>query len=117
MSDKQSTRRKFMQALGLSAGAALVSKSAVAGFVNQTEIKKLNPAQQEFMKHYGAWMDEFTEAIRIQKTVPANRKNNMRMMTLTEKAEEMRPELTEFMKDPTFAVIYKVAIERTMKEI
>lgn len=117
MSEKQSTRRKFLQFLGLSASASIVSKSALAAPVDAKEILKLNPEQQEFMTGYGKWMDEFIDVIRIQKTDPGNKENNMKMIALTHKAEESRPKLTEFMKDPTFAVIYKVAIERMSKEI
>lgn len=117
MSEKQSTRRKFLQFLGLTASATIVSSNVLASSVNQAEILKLKPEEQEFMISYGKWMDEFIDVIRIQKTDPGNKENNKKMIALTERAEESRPKLTEFMKDPTFSIIYKASIERMSKEI
>ena len=117
MSDNQDSRRKFLQLLGLSAGATLVSTTGIAGFVDTETIYKLNPEQQEFMMRYGQWMDEFIEVIRVQKSEPDNLKNNHMMISLTERAEEIQPELAKFMKDETFSMIYKVSIERMSKEI
>ncbi len=117
MSENQSTRRKFLQFLGLSASATIVSSSVLAKSVESAEIVKLNPEQQEFMVGYGKWMDEFIEVIRIQKTDPGNKENNSKMIALTHRSEESRPKLTEYMKDPAFSVIYKIAIERMSKEI
>ena len=42
MSEKQSTRKYFLQFLGLSAGAAMISTTALASMVDATEIRKLN---------------------------------------------------------------------------
>jgi len=117
MSEKETTRRKFLQFLGLTAGATMLSSDALASPVDEAEILKLNPEQQEFMISYGKWMDEFIDVIRIQKTDPANKENNLKMIALTERAEESRPQLTEYMKDDTFSLIYKASIERMSKEI
>lgn len=117
MSDQQSSRRNFLKILGLSAGASLAGKNALAAFVNKEEIRKLNPAQQEFMIRYGKWMDEFTEVIRIQKAEPENMENQKKMVALTERAEKFQPELAGFMKDETFALIYKASIQRVTNEI
>ncbi len=117
MAKEENTRRKFLKMLGLSASATLVSTSALAAFTNKEDIKKLNPQQQEFMLRYGKWMDEFTDVIRIQKEMPDNKANQLRMIALTEKAEHFQPELNEFMKDRTFAMIYHASIERLKKEI
>ena len=86
-------------------------------FVDKKEILKLNPEQQEFMMRYGNWMDEFTEVARIQQTDPDNLENQKRMMPLGEMAEQLQPELTEHLKDQTFAMIYLASIERLSKEI
>ena len=117
MSEKQSTRRNFLQLLGLSVSAALISTSAMAGFIEGAEISKLSTEQQKFMIRYGKWMDEFIKVIRIRKTDPGSHGNNMKMISLTEKAEELQPELNEFMKDKTFQQIYKASIERMTKEV
>jgi hypothetical protein len=117
MSEEQSSRRNFLKFLGLSAGATLVSSSALAAFVDKKEILKLNPEQQEFMIRYGKWMDEFTEVIRIQKSQPDNLENQKKILPLSEKAERLQPELTEHMKDETFSIIYLASIERMSMEI
>ena len=75
MSEEESNRRKFLRLLGLSAGAVLVSTNAFSIFMKPEEILKLKPDQQEFMKRYGKWMDEFIEVIRIMKKDPQNKEN------------------------------------------
>ncbi|MCX6292647.1 MAG: hypothetical protein NT126_12945 [Bacteroidetes bacterium] len=117
MTEKKSTRRKFLQFLGLSAGATLASTTSLGNFISREEVRRLNSEQQEFMMEYGKWMDEFIEVIRIQKTDPGNMENNKKMIALTETAEQWQPRLTEFMKDETFALIYHASIERMKKEI
>jgi len=117
MSDQQSTRRRFLKFLGLSAGATLASSGAVAAFSNSTEILKLNSEQQEFMIRYGKWMDDFTKVIRIQKTDPENAENNKNIKELSKKAEAFQPELKVFMQDKIFEVIFKESIKRVTVEI
>ncbi len=117
MSEQQSTRRKFLKYLGLSAGATLATSSVMASFVDHDDIKSLNAEQQEFMVRYGKWMDEFTDAIRIKKSDPESLENNKRVMTLSEKAEKFKPELDVFMEDGVFQVIFKDAIKRVTIEI
>ncbi len=117
MSETQSSRRKFLKILGVSAGATVASTSAFAGLIDHTQIQKLSPEQKEFMLIYEKWMDEFIEAIRAKKKEPANVENHKKMMLLTERATTWKPKLTEYMKDKTFALIYQEAIQRTTKEI
>jgi len=113
----QPNRRKFLQWLGLSAGTALAGHGALAAFIDKQEIRKLNAEQQAFMIRYGEWMDRFTAMSRLKKTDPGNAENNRKLMALAEEAEAMRPELVEHMKDETFAVVYKLSIERASKAI
>lgn len=117
MPDNSSSRRNFLKILGLSAGASLAGKSALAAFVNKEEIRRLNPVQQEFMVRYGKWMDEFVEVVRIQKAEPENQENQKKMVALTERAEKFKPELDEFMKDETFALVYIASVQRVTNEI
>ncbi len=117
MSKKQSTRRNFLQFLGLSVGTSVVSATALGGIINAAEIKKLNPKQQAFMIRYSNWMNEFMEVGRIKKADPGNNENNKRMAALAEVAENFKPELVEFMQDETFRLIYKASIEHVSKEI
>ena len=106
-----------MTFLGLSAGASLISSTAFGRVIKEDEIKRLKPVQQAFMLRYGQWMDEFIEVIRVEKADPGNLENNHRKMALAESALHMQPELSEFMKDETFAVIYTESIKRMSNEI
>jgi hypothetical protein len=117
MSENQSSRRKFLQFLGLTAGATLLSTSTSSGSIDPSEIKKLNPAQQDFMNRYGKWMDDYIEVIRVQKTDPHNSENHKRRDRLSEDAEAFKIELSQHMKDPTFSIIYLASIERMKNEI
>lgn len=116
MSEHQSTRRRFLKLLGLSVGA-VASTNAFASFIDKEEIKKLNPEQQEFMVRYGNWMDELTIVARVQKTNPDDFDNQKKMMVLGTKAQELQPELSMYMKDETFALIFKESIKRLSNEI
>ena len=117
MSEQKSSRRKFVKLLGLTGAASMVGPNALASFNDDSEILKLNPEQQEFMVRYGKWMDEFLEVIRIKKKNPDNLKNNEEMVALTEKVQKMKPELTAFLKDETFSMIYMASIKRVRDEI
>ena len=115
--DKKTSRKNFLKMIGLTAGTTLLTSDALAGLVNRDEILRLNPEQQEFMIRYEQWMDEFIEVIRVQKTDPENHRNNARMITLTEKAEKLKPELDLHLQDENFTKIYLVCIKRMTEEI
>ncbi|MDO9261429.1 MAG: hypothetical protein Q7U08_05770 [Flavobacteriaceae bacterium] len=117
MSEQENNRRNFIKNIGLSVTATMASSSIFASFINQSEIKQLKPEQQEFMMRYGKWMDDFIENIRIQKTEPESMENHQKMMEITNQVIELQPELTEFMKDNTFALIYFASIKRVTDEI
>lgn len=116
MTDKSTGRRSFIKLTGLAAGLGL-STPALAGFLKEDEIKSLNPVQLEFMKRYGEWMDEYIDVIRLQKLNPDNPEVRKKVVSVAEKAEIFQPELTGFMKDNTFAIIFKHALGRVTKEI
>ncbi len=117
MSDTTSSRRKFLQTLGLTAGAAITGHSVLAQSPGSDEIRKLTPEQQAFMEQYEHWMNEYIEVIKVQKTSPDNLDNHKKMIVLTEQAETFKPLLDQWMQDETFSLIYRVSIERMAKEI
>ncbi len=117
MSDLASNRRKFLKILGLSTTATLVNSSVFANFINESEIKKLNPSQQEFMMRYGKWMDDYIKVVRKLKATPENMNVRQEMMEITNEVKELQPELQEFMKDGTFELIFKASIQRVSDEI
>ena len=117
MSKDQSSRRNFVKSMSLTAGASLLAPLTYAAALDNPEVKKLSPKQQEFMQRYGKWMDEFTEMAIIQKTDHDNFENHQKMLALTNKAAEFRPELTKHLKDPTFSLIYKESIKKVTNQI
>lgn len=116
MSDSKLSRIKFLKYLGLSAGA-LVTNNAMSSIIEKEDILKLNPEQQEFMVRYEKWMDEFTITTRLQKIDRNDVENNKNISILSDKAEEMKAELKEHLKDKNFSVIYMHSIKRLTNEI
>ena len=117
MLDSKSSRRNFFKFLGLTAGTTLMSQASFGAHLDETEIKKLTDEQKEFILLHEKWMDEFIEVIRVQKIAPEDPENNKKMIAITDMADEFKPKLNEFMKDGTFALIYKMSMERMSKEI
>ena len=118
--EENNSRRKFLKSgiiTAATAGAALISTNAFSAFINQAEVLKLDPKQQEFMLRYGNWMDDFIDIIRKKQAEPGNQEHQKAIMVLSEKAEGFKPELTEFLKDKTFALIYHASIDKMSKEI
>lgn len=117
MAKKLSSRRKFLQFLGISAGSTIISASAVAGLAEPNEVLKLNKEQRKFMHDYNKWMDEYVEVIKVQNIDMDNIENHKRMLRLTEQAEIWRPTINEYMKDRNFSIIYHASIEKMKSEI
>lgn len=116
MSEKES-RRNFIKSAGLTVGAAIVAPLTYAQALDNPAVKKLSPDQQEFMVEYGKWMDEFADLAVILKKDPENYENREKMLVLTNKAQEFRPELTKHLKDPIFSMIYKESIKKVTNQI
>ena len=117
--EENNTRRKFFKSgifTAATAGVAL-STNAFSAYFNQAEVLKLNPKQQEFILRYGKWMDDFIDIIRKKQAEPGNLEHQKVVMVLSQKAEGFKPELTEFLKDGTFAIIYQASIDKMSKEI
>ncbi|MBX7204039.1 MAG: hypothetical protein K1X81_01315 [Bacteroidia bacterium] len=111
------TRRKFLELLGLTAGATIAGATVFGKSTPDEEILTLNAEEQEFMLMYERWMDEFLKVIKIQKDEPHNMDNHKRMMALTEIADEWKTQINTYMQDKKFATIYHASVERMKKEI
>lgn len=106
-----------MRTAGLVIGGSLIAKGSMAKSLNDDEIKKLNPEQNEIMERYGLRMVEFTEVVRLQKKDPFNVEYRHRMEALTQRYHDFKPELSEHMKYKTFNLIYLEPIKRVKDEI
>ena len=69
------------------------------------------------MPRYGKWMDDFIDVIRKKKAEPGNQEHHKVTMTLSDMAASFKPELTEYLKDKNFELVYRAAIDRMSKEI
>ncbi len=114
---EQNSRRNFLRVVGITAGTVLVSTNVFSAFIDKAEVLKLNPKQQEFMLRYGKWMDDFIDVIRKKKADPNNQEHHKVTMTLSDKAAALKPELTEYLKNKNFELVYHSAIDRMSKEI
>lgn len=117
MAKTQSTRKRFLQLLGISTGATLIGGQALAAGINYPDIRMLKREHQEFMTRYEKWIDEYIQVIRIRKSEPGNMENHKAMMALTEKAETFKPELAKYMQDETFTLFFRSTIEKMTQEI
>ena len=117
MLERQDSRRNFLKILGISASAPMLGASALSVFNEHPQIKELNAEQREFMNRYGAWMDEFMKVNSIKKVQPNNLVNRMKLMELSEKAAAFKPEIAKHMEDETFALIFKISLERIGHDI
>ncbi len=118
MDSYESTRRDFLQKLGLSLGAvALASGAKATQILEKSGDFPLTEEQAEFIEEYEEWMNHFTEVIRERRTKPDDLEVNMRLMRLSEKAETWQKKLQKYMEDPNFAAHYMIVTERMTLEI
>ena len=118
MDSYESTRRHFLQKLGLSVGAAATGGiRATAQIVNNKLEFPLTAEQQEFMDTYERWMDDFIEVIKERRQRPDDLEVNMRLMRLSEESEAWQQKVNRFMEDENFARHYMVVTERMTLEI
>ena len=114
------SRRKFLRSgilTTVGAGTILVNTKAFSAFIPLSDVRKLSSEQQEFMLRYGKWMDEFISIIRKKQAEPGDQEHQKMIMVLSEMAESFKPELTRYLKDETFSIVYHASIDRMSKEI
>ncbi len=114
--EKETNRKDFIKMLSKSLGASIANHPILDALSGNDEVLRLNPEQQEFMLEYGKWMDENIEVIKSMQAEPGNMAHHKKMMELTEIAEGKREQLTEYMKDRNFALIYHASIQK-MKDV
>ncbi len=114
---KESSRKDFIKMLSKSLGATIANHPILDALAGNEDVLRLNPEQQEFMLAYGKWMDENIEVIQLLKTEPGNMEHHKRMMRLSDSAEEKREQLTQYMTDRNFALIYHASIQKMKDSI
>jgi hypothetical protein len=118
MDPYEDKRRGFLRKLGFTLGATLTATSLIsANIVNPSPEMNITHEQKLFMDHYGKWMDEFIEVIKIQKVDPENIENNKNIVLLSERSKKWQTQLHDYMTDENFARYYMTATERMTLEI
>jgi hypothetical protein len=118
MDPYEDKRRGFLRKLGFTLGATLTATSLIsANIVDPSPEMNITPEQKLFMDHYGKWMDEFIEVIKIQKVDPENIENNKNIVLLSERSKKWQTKLHDYMTDENFARYYMTATERMTLEI
>ena len=118
MDSYESTRRYFLQKLGLTVGAVAAGGLQASARIVQKKVQyPLTEEQQAFMKEYDRWMDRFIEVIKERRERPDDLEVNMRLIRLSEQSEAWQPRVNKFMEDENFARHYMIATERMTLEI
>lgn len=118
MDGYESTRRSFIKRLGLSLGATVVVGKGLEASIKENNVNfPISEEQEEFLKMYEDWMDEFIEVIKGRKTDPENLELNKKMVELSDQAEKWQEKLTKYMEDDDFARKYMIISERMTHEI
>ena len=117
MAENESSRKKFLQMLGLSTGAAVLGTTVIAEVTGNDHVALVKSEHKEFMARYEQWMNEYLKVIEIQKTHPGDPENHKTLMALAAKAETFKPELAEYMHDENFALVFRASIEKMTKQI
>lgn len=113
MDGYEDKRRSFLRKLGFTLGATLTASSLIsANIIESSQEINITQDQKEFMNHYGKWMDEFIEVIKIQKIDPENIENNKNIVLLSERSKKWQTKLHGYMEDENFARYFMVASER-----
>ena len=101
-------------------GAGAIAASGLAKtniIVEEKQQFPLSEEQEDFMRNYENWMDDFIEVIKERRTHPDDLEVNKRLMILSVESQAWQGKLTQFMEDENFARHYMIATERMTKEI
>lgn len=101
MKNSAGSRKEFIKEI-----AKLLGNKVVEPFTSNKNIYELNDEQKEFLVVYRAWLNEFESFIREQNKNPQDKKNNKRLMELSDQAAEWKKHLEEFMEDAVFATVF-----------
>lgn len=118
MDSYESTRRGFIQKLGLSVGGAMLAGGIKGAQIIEKSVDfPLSEEQQTFINRYEEWMDGFVEVIKERRTSPDDLEVNKRLMKLSEQHEGWQKKVKSYMDDENFAKHFMIVTERMTNEI
>ena len=105
MSNKNTSRRGFLQKLGVTVGAAtLIDKEAFAD-INPNRFSSKQDRRQ-FLENYKVWVNEYIEVVEKEKINNADVSNKHKIMELSAQADGWQEQIKEYLKEDAFKQEY-----------
>ena len=101
MSNRDTTRRRFFQKLGLTIGAAAVIETEALADINPN---KYSTAKERaaFLVSYEKWVNGYIAVVEAEKKDRTNLENKQRMVDLASEAEVWQNQIKEYIRHADF---------------
>ena len=117
MSNQNNTsRRDFLQKLGLTVGAATLIDSEVLADVNPNKYSSVED-REAFLTRYEKWVDQYIDVVEEEKKNKENIENKKRIMELSEEANGWQEQIKEYIKHDDFKAKYLEVSKRFANSI
>jgi len=115
MSNQNSTRRGFLQKLGITVGAtALIDKEVLAD-INLNHYSS-EQDRKDFLLKYETWINDYIEVVEKEKLSYSEISNKHRIMELSEQANGWQSQIKEYLKHEEFKDKY-IALSMQFAEV
>ncbi len=102
---KKDNRRKFIQKLGLTVGAAaLLETEAIASVANMHSGQ--DQERSEFLHNYENWVNQYIDVVEKEKVDKTNMANKHRIMELSHQAKNWQEKIAVYLNDDQFKKRY-----------
>ena len=105
MSNQNSTRRGFLQKLGLTVGAATLIETEVLADVNPNKYSNTEE-RAAFLFQYENWVNQYIDVVEEEKKNKLNISNKKRIMELSAEADGWQNQIKEYIKHDDFKERY-----------
>lgn len=101
MSNQNSTRRGFLQKLGVTVGAVALINNEVLADINLNSYSS-EQDRKDFLLKYEIWINDYIEVVEKEKLSNSEISNKHRIMELSEQANGWQPQIKEYLKHEDF---------------
>ncbi len=102
---KKDNRRKFIQKLGVTVGAAALLDSEAMASVGKMQASK-EIERSEFLNHYENWVNQYIDVVEMEKSDKNNMANKHRIMELSHQAQDWQEKIAIYLNDDSFKQRY-----------
>ncbi|MFT5750424.1 MAG: hypothetical protein ACI93S_001707 [Ancylomarina sp.] len=102
---KKDNRRKFIQKLGVTVGAATLLDSEAMASVGNMETSK-DIERSKFLSNYENWVNQYIDVVEKEKSDKNNMANKHRIMELSHQAKDWQEKIAIYLNDDTFKQRY-----------